>query len=134
MTWTNEALKTLAEAQSAWVVEQEGDCLSIANDEGVDAFVYVGGRQILVETALFPAATVTDTAALNALVLRTHHLLPLTAICINKIAGEEYYVAFGALSVDSKDSVVIEEIETLFANVGELLELYNEHLLGAATK
>jgi uncharacterized protein YjfI (DUF2170 family) len=134
MAWSNEALKTLAEAQSAWVVEREGDCLSISNDEGIDAFVYVGGRQILVETALFPAATVSDTAALNELILRSHHLLPLTAICINKIAGEEYYVAFGALSVDSKDSVVVEEIETLFANVGEFLELYNEHLHGEAIK
>ena len=134
MTWSNKALKTLAEAQSAWVVEQEGDCLSISNDEGIDAFVYVGSRQILVETALFPVESVTNTATLNELVLRSHHLLPLTAICINKIAGEEYYVAFGALSVDSKDSVVVEEIETLFANVGEFLELYKEHLQGEATK
>ena len=134
MTWSNDALKTLAEAQAAWVVEQEGDCLSISNDKGIDAFIYVGGSQILVETALFPAASVRDTAALNELVLRSHHLLPLTAICINKIAVEEYYVAFGALSVDSKDSVVVEEIETLFANVGEFLELYNDHLHGEVTK
>ena len=134
MTWNNEALKALADAQPTWVAEQEGDCLSISNDEGIDAFVYVGGRQILVETALFPVASVTDTAALNELILRSHHLLPLTAICINTIAGEEYYIAFGALSVDSKDSVVVEEIETLFANVGEFLELYNEHLHGDVTK
>ena len=134
MAWSNDALKTLAESQPAWVVEPEGDCLSISNDEGIDVFVYVGDRQILVETALFPSATVSDTAALNELILRTHHLLPLAAICINKIAGEEYYVAFGALSVDSKDSVVVEEIETLFANVGEFLELYNEHLHGEGAK
>lgn len=134
MTWSNETLKTLAESQSAWVVESEGDCLSISNDEGIDAFVYLGSRQISVEAALFPAAAVTDTAALNELVLRSHNLLPLTAICINDIAGEEYYVAFGALSVDSKDSVIVEEIETLFANVGEFLELYSEHLHGEGTK
>jgi uncharacterized protein len=134
MVWSNDALKTLAEAQPAWVVELEGDCLSISNDEGIDAFVYVGGRQIQVETTLFPVSTVTDTAALDALILRTHHLLPLTAICITKIADEEYYVAFGALSSDSKDIVVVEEIETLFSNVGEFLELYNEHLDGEASK
>ena len=134
MAWSNATLKILAESQSTWVVESEGDCLSISNDEGIDAFVYVGSRQILVETALFPSAIVSDTAALNELILRTHHLLPLAAICINKIAGEEYYVAFGALSVDSKDSVVVEEIETLFANVGEFLELYNEHLHGEGAK
>ena len=134
MPWGYDALKELAHSQPAWVVEPEGDCLSISNDEGIDAFVYVGERQILIETALFPAVSVTDAAALNELVLRSHHLLPLTAICINKIAGEEYYVAFGALSVDSKDSVIVEEIETLFANVGEFLELYTEHLNREDTK
>ena len=130
MTWSNATLKSLAESQPAWVVETEGDCLSISNDEGIDAFVYVGDQQILVETALFPASAVSNLAVLNALILRTHHLLPLTAICLKNIGGQEYYVAFGALSVDSKDAVVVEEVETIFANVGEFLELYNEHLAG----
>jgi hypothetical protein len=128
MTWSNNSLVELANKQDAWVVEVEGDCLSISNDEGIDAFVYVGEQQIIVETALFPASGVKDVAALNALILRSHHLLPLTAICINEIAGEDYYVAFGALSVDSKESVIIEEVETLFANTGEFLDLYNQFL------
>jgi hypothetical protein len=128
MSWSNTSLKELAQAQEAWVVEAEGDCLTISNDEGIDAFVYVGHQQIVVETALFPASEVTDTAALNDLILRSHHLLPLTAICISKIGGQDYYMAFGALSVDSKDSVVIEEIDTLFANTGEFLDAYNQYL------
>lgn len=128
MSWSNTTLKELAEKQANWVVEAEGDCLTISNDEGIDAFVYVGNQQIIVETALFPADDVTDVAALNGLILRSHHLLPLTAICINKIGNDDYYIAFGALSVDSKDSVIIEEIETLFANTGEFLDLYNQYL------
>ena len=128
MKWNNDTLKELAQSQSSWVVDAEGDCLTISNDEGIDAFIYVGESQIIAETALFPAAKVTDKALMNDLILRTHHLLPLTTICINKIGGEDYYVAFGSLSIDSKDSVIVEEIETLFANVGEFLELYNEHL------
>ena len=128
MLWNNETLKVLAESQPSWVAEVEGDCLRISNDEGIDAFIYVGDQQILAETALFPAANVADKATLNDLILRTHHLLPLTTICINKIGNEEYYVAFGSLSVDSKDSVIVEEIETLLANVDEFLELYDEHL------
>ena len=132
MIWNNDTLKALAESQSSWVVDAEGDCLRISNDEGIDAFIYVGDKQIIAETALFPAAKVTDKATMNDLILRTHYLLPLTTICINKIDGEDYYVAFGSLSVDSKDSVIVEEIETLFANVGEFLELYNEHLIEEA--
>ena len=133
MIWSNDTLKALAASQLSWVVDAEGDCLSITNDEGLDAFIYVGDRQILAETALFPAAKITDKATLNDLILRTHHLLPLTTICISKIGGEDYYAAFGSLSVESKESVVVEEIETLFANVGEFLELYKEHLNGEAS-
>jgi uncharacterized protein YjfI (DUF2170 family) len=128
MIWNNDTLKGLAESQPSWVVDAEGECLSISNDEGINAFIYVGEKQIIAETALFPAAKVTDQATMNDLILRTHHLLPLTTICISNIGGEDYYTAFGSLSVESKDSVIVEEIDTLFANVGEFLELYNQHL------
>ncbi|WP_308367058.1 MULTISPECIES: DUF2170 family protein [unclassified Microbulbifer] len=128
MTWNKENLKELAERHPEWVVEAEGDCLSISNDEGVDAFVYAGEKQIVVETILFPVADVANETALNKLILQTHQLVPLTTIGINNIGGEDYYVAFGALSVSSKEEVVVEEIETLFTNVGDFLDLYAEHL------
>ena len=128
MTCSIESLKVLAESQSDWVVEQEGDCLSLSNDEGIDAFAYVGEQQIIIESALFSADSVDDTAALNDLLLRTHQLLSLTAISIKKIDGQDYYIAFGALSSDSKDSVIIQEIETLFSNMNDFLDLYSEHL------
>lgn len=127
MTWHHENLRQLAAQHPDWVVEAEGECLSISNDEGVDAFVYVGERQIVAEAILFPVSKVADEAALNSLILRTHQLVPLTTIAIKNIGGDDYYVAFGALSVSSKDEVVIEEIETLFANVGDFLDLYAEH-------
>lgn len=128
MNWNNDKLKELAESQPSWVVDAKGDCLDITSDDGIDAYIYVGEQQIIAETILFPASQVTDKAAMNDLILRTHNLLPLTTICINKIGGEDFYAAFGSLSVDSKGSVVIEEIETLFANVGEFLELYKDYL------
>lgn len=128
MDWNNETLKKLAASQSSWVVEEKGDCLSITSDEGIDAFIYVGDRQIIAETTLFPADMVADKAKLNDLILRTHNLLPLTTVCINSIGGEEFYTAFGSLSVDSDGDVIVEEIDTLFANVGEFLELYKDHL------
>lgn len=127
MTWNNENLRRLAENHTGWVVESEGDCLSISNDEGIDAFVYVGEKQIVVESILFPVSQVDDVAALNEMVLQTHQLVPLTAIAIKNIGGQNYYVAFGALSVSSKDEVVIEEVETLFSNVGDFLDLYADH-------
>ena len=125
MTWNNENLRQLAENHPDWVVEAEGDCLSVSNDEGVDAFIYVGERQIVVESILFPVSQVEDEAALNRLILQTHQLVPLTTVAIKNIGGNDYYVAFGALSVSSKDEVVIEEVETLFGNVGDFLDLYS---------
>lgn len=115
-------------AQQPWGVESDGACISITNEEGLTAYLVSGESQILVETPLFPAGSVADTVALNDLVLRTHHLVPLSTICIRQISGEDHYVAFGALSSDSKDDVIIEEIETLFENVSEFVELYSQHL------
>ncbi|MFH0782871.1 MAG: DUF2170 family protein [Pseudomonadota bacterium] len=128
MDWNNTTLKELAASQLTWMVDVKGDCLSITSDEGIEAYVYVGDRQIIAETTLFPAALVADPVKLNDLILRTHNLLPLTTICISTIGGEEFYIAFGSLSVDSDGSIIVEEIETLFANVGEFLGLYKDHL------
>ena len=69
MIRNNDALKALVESQSSWVVDAESDCLRISNDEGIDAFIYVGDKQIIAETALFPAATVKDKATMNDLIL-----------------------------------------------------------------
>lgn len=128
MTTRREQLLSLMNEQISFTAEVQGDCISISNDEGVDAFLVVGDNQIVVETILFPLSAVKDPAALNAQILRTHWMVPLSTLAISSIAGDEYYVAFGALSVDSKDEVIVEEVETLFANVPEFLELYSEHL------
>lgn len=121
-------LLSLIDAHSDMCAVIEENCLAITNDEGVEAFLTVGEKQILVEAVLFPAVAAIDTAALNNKILRTMHVIPLTSIGIKHLAGEDYYIAFGALSSDSKDSVVIEEIETLFANVDDFIELYAEDL------
>lgn len=128
MAWQLNDVKTLVEGHDSWSIELEQDCLSISNDEGLDAFLYAGGQQIIVESLLFPLSSVRDEGALNQLILRTHQLQPLTTIGIKVVDGAEYYVAFGSLSTQSKDSVLLEEIETLFINVGEFLELYADHL------
>lgn len=128
MSWTVEKLLNILRKEEHWIVSQEEDCLTVTNDEGVDAFVFAGERQLIVEVPLFPEALVVNVAALNDLILSTHQIAPLTSIYKKLIAGNSYYVAFGALSLESKESVVVEEIETLFANVDEFLELYSDNL------
>jgi len=128
MTTKREHILSLMNEQINFTAEMEGDCISISNDEGVDAFLVVGEQQIIVESILFSIDAVKDAGALDHAILRTHHLVPLSTIAISTIGDEEYYVGFGALSVDSKDEVIVEEVEALFSNVPEFLELYSEHL------
>ncbi|GLR71919.1 DUF2170 family protein [Agaribacter marinus] len=128
MTMKRDQILALMQAQLNFTAEIEGDCISISNDEGLDAFLVVGEQQIVAETVLFPLDAVKDCSALDHEILRTHRLVPLSTVAVSSIGGEEYYVAFGALSVDSKDEVIVEEVEALFANVPEFLELYSEYL------
>ncbi|WP_432454174.1 MULTISPECIES: DUF2170 family protein [unclassified Agarivorans] len=126
MSWDSASLELLAKAHPDWSVDSEGGCLCISNDEGIDAFAYIGEQQMLIEVVLFSCDSVTDSVKLNDLILRTHHLLPLSAVGIKRIGDKDYYTAFGALSTQSVDAVVIEEIETLYSNVSEFIELYSE--------
>lgn len=128
MSWNIDELQKLAHGQADWIVESEGDVLAISNDEGIDAFLYAGNNQLIIESPLFALASVKDPAKLNALILETHLLVPLSTIGVSTIGGEKYYVAFGALSSKSDKEVILEEIETLFANVPEFIELYEQYL------
>lgn len=128
MAWITETLKDLLSENGLWEISLEGSCITVTNDEGIDAFVYAGERQLIVEVPLFPEAQVKDVNALNEKVLQTHYYAPLTSIYKKTIGEDSYYVAFGALSLDSKAEVVLEEIDTLFENVDEFLELYADDL------
>lgn len=128
MVQTKQQLLDMAKENrlpSGWSVNAATeDSLQITDENGLEAFVAFGETQTLVESVLFPASMVNDSAALNTQILQTHRLVPLTTIGTSVINGEQYYVAFGALSVDSDITALIEEIDTLFNNVPEFLELY----------
>jgi uncharacterized protein YjfI (DUF2170 family) len=128
MTWDLNQLETLLNQHEDLVVTHQENVLLIANSEGLDAWLAISGEQILVESILFNTNEVKDTAAFNEEVLRTHMLFPLTTIGISSIADEDYYVAFGALSSQSKESSIMIEVETLFQNVEAFLDAYQEHL------
>ena len=128
MSWDLKALETLLNEQSDWVITAETDCLLIANSDGLDAWLAISGEQILVESVLFATDEVANQTALNEEILRTHQLFPLTTVCISQIADNDYYVAFGALSAQSKESSILIEIETLFQNVEGFLDAYQDHL------
>ena len=124
MNWDLDQLEALIGKQADLVVTKEEDCLLIANADGLDAWMAISGEQILVESLLFAQSEVNDVAALNAAILRTHMLFPLTTVGISNISGEDYYTAFGSLSAQSKESSILIEVETLFQIQGQFLEAF----------
>lgn len=128
MTWDLNQLETLISEHNDLVVTREEDCLLIANDDGIDAWLAISGEQILVESLLFSSNEVKDTALLNEEILKSHMIFPLTTVGISTVADEEYYTAFGALSSQSKGESIMIEVETLFQNVAAFIDAYQDHL------
>lgn len=128
MTWTLTQLQELISKHDDIAVTNENGTLIITNEDGIEAYMTTSGEQILVETLLFPASQVKDVSNLNADLLRTHMVFPLTSAGITTISGEDYYTAFGALSAQSKEESIFIEIDTLFQNVNDMLDAYASHL------
>lgn len=128
MTWDLDQLQGLLSKQPGLVITRENDCLLIANEDGLDAWIAISGEQILVESLLFAQSEVSDVNALNAAILRTHMVFPLTTVGVSNLNGEDYYTAFGSLSAQSKESSILIEVETLFQNVEAFLDAYQEYL------
>lgn len=128
MTWELPQVEQMLSQREGWVVANEGDCICITNEDGLDAYLAISGEQILVESILFAKNQVRDTAALNDTILRTHQIFPLTTVAITAVGDEEYYMAFGALSSQSKSESIIKEVELLFLNLSGFLEAYESFL------
>ncbi|MDW6004306.1 DUF2170 family protein [Vibrio mangrovi] len=127
--WQIHEMMPILQQNDDWQVQTQGDTLIITNADGLQAYIAVAGEQILAEVVLFSAAQVKDSAQLNALILKTHKMFPLSTIAINEINHTDYYVAFGALSSQSKAESILIEVETLFRNVEAFIELYQEELV-----
>ena len=96
-------------------------------------YVSVSGSQIVVDTLLWPVASVKDTAAFNMMILRTHKLFPLSTFGITHGPdGQEYYEIFGSLSARSIFDSVFFEIETLADTAIQAVEAYQTSLVQAA--
>ncbi|EPJ55210.1 MAG: hypothetical protein OFPI_04540 [Osedax symbiont Rs2] len=128
MNWDLSKIEESLSQQSNWVVHSENDCLFITNEDGLDAYVAVSGAQIVVESILFASSSVADVAGLNEQILKTHQVFPLTTIGITSVENDDYYMAFGALSSQSKEESIIIEVETLFDNVAAFLDAYEDYL------
>lgn len=140
-TWTAQALYDALVAEELFkgqasieLIEGADASLHITMHEYGDLplFIAVFGEQIIVEALLWPMSEVTDVAAFNDEVLRTHKLFPLSSIGLETFADErDCYTMFGALSATSTLSDVLFEIELLADNVIKATEAYENFLKNA---
>ncbi|MEC6814632.1 DUF2170 family protein [Photobacterium toruni] len=129
--WTVDQLVEILSKNDQWKIEQTDQTIIIRNQDGVSAYLAIAGEQILVEAPLFPMAMVADIAKLNDMILRTHEMFPLTNISIHTVDGDDYYIAFGSLSSQSKQESIVIEVATLFVNVEGFLDMYQSLLIEA---
>lgn len=141
--WTTESLY---EALTGSTPASEGDfkvelvdgadpgiLLTMSEFGDLPLLMSVSGSQIIVDTLLWPVDEVSDPAAFNAMILKTHKLFPLSTFGIQTGAdGKEYYEMFGSLSAGSTLDSVIFEIETLADNAMQAADAYRSELQNVA--
>jgi uncharacterized protein YjfI (DUF2170 family) len=82
----------------------------------------VGEKQILVEVALVERCEFKSPSDIDYKLLTTHKYLPLSAIAIENINGQDWYVLFGALSIHSRGDVITEELLELVSNTFSIID------------
>jgi len=141
--WTTESLyQALAQSGPAGDGEIEVELVEGA-DPGIlvtmvefgdlPLLMSVSGGQILVDTLLWPVEDVDNAAAFNAMLLKTHKLLPLSTFGIRPGPdGRDFYEMFGSLSSGSILESILFEIETLADNALQAAEAYQSDLKDVA--
>lgn len=90
--------------------------------------IFITSQQIIIETYICPVNDIKRQADFNLFLLRNQKMLPLSSVGISQTQHDEYYVAFGALSVSSSLEDIILEITTLAENALDLAELTQEFI------
>ncbi|AXD68737.1 DUF2170 family protein [Salmonella enterica] len=129
MAWTPrtlaDALNNIAELN----IDIENNESSLIDYGDLPLAVLFTSQQIVIETYICPVNTIRDTAEFNLFLLRNQKILPLSSVGITQVKQEEYYVAFGALSLNSSLADVTLEITTLVENaldIAEITQVYSQ--------
>ena len=131
MGWIPQALASALQQAAELNVKidyNDHSFIIIINDYGdLRLNVLFTSRQIIIETIICPLSAIQRQDLFNAFILRHQKLLPLSSVAISRLKNDEYYVAFGALSLNSSLEDVVLEIATLAANALDLAELIEQY-------
>ncbi|MDQ9157143.1 DUF2170 family protein [Citrobacter portucalensis] len=131
MAWTPqllaEAVQTLPELNID-IEYNEKSLIIKMNDYGdLSLGILFTSRQIIIETVICPVCSINQKNEFNIFLLRNQKLLPLSSVGISRVQQDEYYVAFGALSLNSSLDDVVLEMTTLAENALDLAEITEEY-------
>ncbi|EGT0650592.1 DUF2170 family protein [Citrobacter braakii] len=131
MAWTPQLLAKALQILPELNIDTEYNEQSLIvkmNDFGdLSLSVLFTSRQIIIETVICSVSSIHDQDEFNIFLLRNQKILPLSSVGISRVQHEEYYVAFGALSLNSSLDDVVLEMTTLADNALDLAEITEEY-------
>lgn len=131
MVWTPQSLAEALQHSPGLNIDikNDGQSLIIKMNDFGDLMLNIlfTSRQIIIETVICPVNSIQYQDKFNVFILRNQKLLPLSSVGISRVQQEEYYVAFGALSLNSSLADVILEMTTLADNALDLAEITEEY-------
>lgn len=131
MAWTPQLLAEALHTRPELNIDIEYDEQSLIvkmNDYGdLPLNIVFTSRQIIIETVICPVSSIHQQDEFNIFLLRNQKLLPLSSVGISRVQQDEYYVAFGALSLNSSLNDVLLEMTTLADNALDLAEITEEY-------
>lgn len=131
MAWTPQLLAEALQTCPELNIDIEYDEQSLIvkmNDYGdLPLNIVFTSRQIIIETVICPVSSIHQQDEFNIFLLRNQKLLPLSSVGISRVQQDEYYVAFGALSLNSSLNDVLLEMTTLADNALDLAEITEEY-------
>lgn len=131
MAWTPQVLTkalTNFHGLNIGIISNEQSLIIKMNDYGdLLLSILFTSRQMIIETVICPVNNIQHQDAFNLFLLRNQKLLPLSSVGISRVRQDEYYVAFGALSLNSTLEDVVLEMTTLVDNALDLAEITEEY-------
>lgn len=131
MAWTPQVLTkalTNFHGLNIDIISNEQSLIIKMNDYGdLLLSILFTSRQMIIETIICSVNDIRLQEAFNLFLLRNQKLLPLSSVGISRVRQDEYYVAFGALSLNSSLEDVVLEMTTLVDNALDLAEITEEY-------
>lgn len=131
MAWTPQVLTkalTNFHGLNIDIISNEQSLIIKMNDYGdLLLSILFTSRRMIIETVICPVNNIQHQDAFNLFLLRNQKLLPLSSVGISRVRQDEYYVAFGALSLNSTLEDVVLEMTTLVDNALDLAEITEEY-------